>query len=98
MLDDIVDRLKARISGASTSTLEEIAEGCMDEFRAACCRDDVPEAAATLIVQMAQIRYNQLGDEGLASQSYSGMSETYLDDWPASVRRGLERFRRLKTL
>ena len=98
MLDGIVYRLKTRIKDADDAALEDIAAESIEEFKAACCREDVPDAAIALIVQMAQVRYTQIGASGLASQSYSGMSESYLDDWPASVRRGLERYRKVKTL
>lgn len=60
--------------------------------------DDVPEAARSTLTQMAVCRYNALGAEGLASQSYSGMSEGYMADYAEPLKRALYRFRRVTLL
>ncbi len=98
MRDEIVERVELMIPDADEDVLEMLADDCMDEFRAACCRDDVPESARPIIVQMVLMRYNQQGAEGLASQSYSGQSESYLTDWPDTVKRGIQRFRKARFL
>lgn len=59
------------------------------------------EADATLelcALQIAVIKLNRIGTEGLASQSYSGVSESYIDNYPAEIQTILTRKRKLKTL
>jgi hypothetical protein len=48
--------------------------------------------------KMAIIKLNRINTEGLQSQSYSGMSEAYIDGFPADVLAVLNRKRRVKIL
>lgn len=43
--------------------------------------------------QLATIAYNQQGAEGEASRSEGGVSQSFLTDIPATIQRGLNRFR-----
>ena len=51
------------------------------------------EIAATKI---AVIMLNRLGTEGLASQGFSGVSESYKDGWPSEIKAVLDRKRLVK--
>ena len=46
--------------------------------------------------RVAIIRLNRLNTEGLASQSYSGVAESYIDGYPADIKAVLNRKRKLK--
>lgn len=75
-------------------------KACFD-FCAYCGRDDVPAAAEYIIIQMVIYGFNTQGREGLASQSYSGVSETYFADdsgsaYPANLTNLMNRFRKIK--
>lgn len=48
------------------------------------------------IIDLATVRYNRKGSEGLASQSNSGSSESYCSDIPTPITRVLVSHRRLK--
>ena len=48
--------------------------------------------------KIAVIKLNRMGTEGLASQSYSGVSESYIDGYPAEIQAALNRKRKIKTL
>lgn len=41
------------------------------------------------VIDLAIIIYNRKGTEGLKSQSYSGVSETYVEDIPIEIKRDL---------
>ena len=41
------------------------------------------------VIDLAIILYNRKGTEGLKSQSYSGVSETYVEDIPNEIKRDL---------
>lgn len=45
------------------------------------------------VLELAVIYYNQKGAEGLQSQSYSGVSENYIEDIPQSMKQGLNAYR-----
>ena len=76
-------------------------DACLDQaeaqFMDTCHREDIPAAAASTVARMAQHLYGQLGAAGLSAQSYSGQSETLLQDWPADLKRAMYRYRRLVT-
>lgn len=44
------------------------------------------------------IKLNRLNTEGLASQAYSGVSESYIDGYPADILAVLNRKRKIKVL
>ena len=48
--------------------------------------------------RIAIIKLNRLNTEGLASQSYSGVSESYIDGYPADIMAVLKRKRRVKVI
>jgi hypothetical protein len=48
--------------------------------------------------KIAIIKLNRMNTEGLASQSYSGVSESYIDGYPADILAVLNRKRKIKTL
>ena len=48
------------------------------------------------VIYLAIILYNRKGTEGLKSQSYSGVSETYVEDIPNEIKRDLYAYRLLK--
>lgn len=53
----------------------------------------------TLIAErIAIIKLNRLNTEGLASQAYSGVSESYIDGYPADILTILNRKRKIKVI
>jgi hypothetical protein len=44
------------------------------------------------------IKLNRLNTEGLASQSFSGVSESYVDGYPADILKVLNRKRKIKVI
>ena len=57
--------------------------------------DDIKKLE-NIIVQMAVIKYNQLGAEGLQSENYSGGSYTYLTDYPEQILKQLRQHKAAK--
>lgn len=52
------------------------------------------KAFDSLVVDIAVIKLNRMGAEGLVSQSSSGASEAYLNDYPADIMRRLDGFKK----
>lgn len=72
-------------------------ENAANEFIQYCHIDEVPDNATNIICDMAVIKYNLNGAEGLGSQSYSGLNETY-DNYPPQLIKAMNRFRRVVVL
>ena len=69
----------------------------LSEVEAYCNREADPslELAAE---EIAVIKLNRINTEGLASQSYSGVSENYIDGYPAHIQAILNRKRKIKVV
>lgn len=69
------------------------------EVESYCNREVGTDNALSLIVeQIAVIKLNRTNTEGLASQSYSGISESYIDGYPAEIKAALNRKRKIKVV
>jgi hypothetical protein len=97
-----IQRIKTLLGESDNNALDAILEICLDaaeqEFLSYTGRNEVPVAAKPLIEQLAILRYNQIGNEGLSSQSYSGNSESYLSDYSDTLKANLNKWRKLKLL
>lgn len=60
------------------------------------CRRDADATLELVAERIAVIKLNRFGTEGLASQSYSGVNESYLDGYPADIQAILNRKRKVK--
>ena len=79
----------AQIALCYKMALAEVETYCRREI------DDVLEMAAQLI---AVIKLNRIGTEGLASQSYSGVSESYITTYPENIQAILRKKRKVKVI
>jgi hypothetical protein len=79
----------AQISLALKLALAEVEEYCHRE---------ADETLELMAEQIAVIKLNRLNTEGLASQGFSGISESYLDGYPAEIKAVLNRKRKLKVV
>lgn len=90
LLIDAADKYTdAQISLALRMATAEIEGYCQRKL------DSELEIAA---IQIALIKLNRLNTEGLASQSFSGVSENYIDGYPAEIQALLNRKRKLKVI
>lgn len=64
----------------------------------AYCNREADAALELAAEQIAVIKLNRMNTEGLASQSFSGVSEAYIDGYPAHIQALLNRKRRAKIL
>lgn len=87
--DAAANHSDAQIEFAYEMALAEVEDYCRREA------DTVLEMAAQ---QIAVIKLNRRNTEGLESQSFSGVSENYLDGYPDEIQKILRRKRKMKTL
>lgn len=64
----------------------------------AYCRRDADATLELCAERIAVLKLNRLNTEGLASQSFSGVSESYLDGYPADILAILDGKRKIKIL
>lgn len=70
-------------------------EICEEEAFAYCNLPEYDERLDKIVLQMVIQSYNRLGTEGVASHSFSGVSESYIEGYSLNIKRALNRHRRL---
>lgn len=62
------------------------------------CKREADAVLEGIADRIAVIKLNRSNSEGLGSQSYSGVSESYIDGYPADIQAILNSKRKIKTL
>lgn len=62
------------------------------------CRREADYELETIAVRIAILKLNRLNTEGLSGQSFSGVSENYIDGYPADILAVLNRKRKIKVV
>ena len=73
-------------------------EDTTKEVKIYCNREDIDTELESVIRRIVIIKLNRINSEGLSSQSYSGVSESFIDGYPQDIIAVLNRKRKLKTL
>ena len=95
MLEEIkllLGEAAANYSDAQISLAYKIALNGVEEY----CKRDADIALELIAEQIAVIKLNRMGTEGLASQAYSGVSESFIDGYPDEIKAVLNRKRKVK--
>lgn len=98
-----ITSIKRKVGIASTDTSKDtLLEGLMldaqNEFLAYTNRTDIPTAAEIVVASLAAYNYTKIGFNGIQSQNYSGVSESYSDGYPKELETQLNQFRKIKFL
>lgn len=62
------------------------------------CRRELDVELSMIAEEIAVIKLNRIGTEGLSNQSYSGVSESYIDGYPDTIKKILNSRRKVKTV
>ena len=73
-------------------------EDTTKEVKIYCNREDIDIELESVIRRIVIIKLNKMNSEGLSSQAYSGVSESFIDGYPQDIISVLNRKRKLKTL
>ena len=95
MLEEIkllLGEAAANYSDTQISLAYKIALNEVEEY----CKRDADIALELIAEQIAVIKLNRMGTEGLASQAYSGVSESFIDGYPDEIKAVLNRKRKVK--
>ena len=98
MLQDVISLCSILLKTDDTETITALYEVAISEFKDYCNREDVPTTITSLIANMICVQYNRLGAQGLSSQGFSGVSESFIDGYPDNIRKQLNRYRKVKTI
>ena len=96
-----LEELTAGLVAYAAFTAEQIsaAARCAYMEATAYTRREVLDAQLlTVASEIAVIKLNRLGTEGAASLGFSGVTENYLDGYPAHIKYALNSKRKLKVL
>lgn len=101
MLEEVKLLLGDAASNYSDALIGLVLKQSMAEVEGYCNRqiDYVKDYELQMAVErIAIIKLNRLNTEGLSSQSMSGVSESYIDGYPADILAILKKKRKIKVL
>ena len=97
MIEEIKLMLGASASNYTDAQIGLAYKLALAEVETYCNRD--ADAVLELAAQsIAVVKLNRMGTEGLTAQSFSGVSESYLDGYPAEIQTLLKGKRKLKVV
>ena len=97
MLEEIKILLGAAADNYTDEQINLILKHSKAEVEAYCNRD-LDNELEMIVEKITIIKLNRLNTEGLASQSYSGISENYIDGYPQEILSVLNRKRKIKVV
>lgn len=62
------------------------------------CKRELDDILTLMAEQIAVIKLNRIGTEGLGSQGFSGVSESYISGYPVEIQQVLNRKRKIKVV
>ena len=97
MAETLLERLKARLDDVEVPDikLQAIIDDVTIEVLANTNQPELNAQLESAVISLSVIAVNRIGTEGLASEGYSGVSTSYLDDVPPRVASILNANRRL---
>ena len=97
MIEEIKLLLGDAASNFSDAQISLAFKMALSEVEAYCNRE--ADTTLELIAEkIAVIKLNRINTEGLSSQSFSGVSESYIDGYPADIQAVLNRKRKIKVM
>jgi antitoxin component HigA of HigAB toxin-antitoxin module len=97
MLEEIKELLgeaATNYTDAQINLCYRIAAAEVEEY----CQRELDDTLQLMAEQIAVIKLHRLNSTGLASQSYSGVSESFINGYPAEIVSVLNRKRKIKVL
>lgn len=97
----MIEEIKIMLGAAAANYTDEQIGLCLkmalSEVESYCNRK-IDYDLEVIAEKIAIIKLNRLNTEGLASQGYSGVSESYIDGYPADIIAALNRKRKIKVI
>jgi hypothetical protein len=97
MIEDIKILLGDAAGNFSDALINLVAKQAVAEIESYCNRE-LDIELEYLALRIAILKLNRINTEGLDSQSYSGVSENYINGYPADILAILNRKRKIKVV
>lgn len=97
----MIEEVKLLLGDAASNFTEAQIGLCLKQALAEIegyCNRSIDYELEIIAEKIAIIKLNRMNTEGLASQSYSGVSESYIDGYPADIMTVLNRKRKIKVI
>ena len=97
----MIEEIKLMLGDAAANYSDALIGLCIKQAMVeveAYCRRSLDYELEMVAQRIAIIKLNRLNTEGLAGQSFSGVSETYIDGYPADILAILNRRRKIKVV
>lgn len=98
-MEPLLEKLKILLGERAAGYTDEYLRLLLDEAEmealAYTRRESLPPGLEAVIPRMALVMVNRTGAEGVSSQGFSGVSESYLDGYPAEIQAILRRYRKI---
>ena len=97
----MIEEIKLLLGDAADNFSDMVIGLCAKQALAeveAYCKRSADYELEMVAQRIAIIKLNRINSEGLASQSYSGVSENYIDGYPADILAILNRKRKIKVV
>ena len=97
----MIEEIKLLLGDAAANYSDALIGLCVKQALAeveAYCRRSADYELEAIAQRIAIIKLNRINTEGLAAQSYSGVSESYIDGYPADILAVLNRKRKIKVV
>ncbi len=99
-IDEVFQALKLRtgISNLSDDLLKDFIQDSFNDVSEYINLEDsleMPIGCISIVKDLVVIKVNKIGSEGISSESYEGVSHSYIDGIPKEIKTRLRRYRRL---
>lgn len=97
----MIEDIKVMLGDAATNFSDAQISLCVKQSTAeveSYCNRTLDAELESVVERLAVIKLNRMNTEGLASQSYSGVSESYVDGYPDDILKVLNRKRKIKVV
>lgn len=97
----MLEEIKLMLGDAASNYSDALINLCYKQSLAeveSYCNREYDLELAMVAQRITVLKLNRINTEGLSGQSFSGVSETYLDGYPADIQAILDRKRKLKLL
>lgn len=94
----MIDDLQTLTNCSDTSVLSLLILQCKEIATSYCNLTSYTEDLDEIVKIMVCERYNKLSADGISSHTYSGISESYTDDFSPMIYKSLRKHRKLRTV
>lgn len=97
----MLEEIKILLGDAAPNYSDALIGVCIKQALAeveAYCNRELDYELEMIAQKIAIIKLNRINTEGLASQGYSGVSESYIDGYPAEILAALNRKRKIRVV